>query len=65
MSKAFATNDQLAQSTLGHVGAAYDDDDDEADDETDSDEEDEPSIRRSNQWFAPPGFGSPEWWSGN
>jgi hypothetical protein len=43
--------------------AAYDDDD-EADGDTDFDDEEEPSIRRHDRWFARPGFGSPEWWSG-
>jgi hypothetical protein len=44
--------------------AAVYDDDDEADDETDFDDEDESSVRRLD-WSTRPGFGSPEWWSGN
>jgi hypothetical protein len=66
MSKAFSSDGQSAQSRPRPAWplAIYDDDDDEVDDDTDFDEEDEPSIHRGNQWFARPGFGSPEWWSG-
>jgi hypothetical protein len=65
MNKPFAPEGQSARSTRTSTWpmAAYDDDD-EADGDTDFDDEEEPSIRRHDRWFARPGFGSPEWWSG-
>jgi hypothetical protein len=66
MSKAIVPDGKSSQARpLPVWSLAVDDDDDEAGDEADFDEDDEPSIRRSGEWSARPGFGSPEWWSGN
>ncbi len=67
MSKAIGPDGKSSQARPLQVWslAVDDDDDDEADDEADFDEDDESSIHRGAQWSARPGFGSPEWWSGN